>query len=149
MLLKCCSIHKAVIILRHILYLVHICPWLCPGLFMSYLCDLFFIFSFMFFVINHITSFKKMHLLFAFFSEHLTLFLDGGSVRGYKILKYPRLFPKNTVLPQDVFQNTDTETFFCIQSICMYLQATKAKFFQEPTIDKIIILQKCDTSYNI
>ena len=35
------------------------------------------------------------------------------------------------------FQNTDTETFFCIPSICMYLQTTRAKFYQDLTIDKM------------
>ena len=104
MLLKCCSIHKAVIILRRILYLVHICPWLCSGLFMSYLCDLFFIFSFMFFIINHINSNKQMHMFFVHISEHLILFwMEGaygvtkyGNIQGFflKILFYRKIFFK-------------------------------------------------------
>ena len=56
--------HIAIIILRHIIYLVYLvyifsifslCLGL--GLFMSYLCDLFMIFSLIFIVINDITSF--------------------------------------------------------------------------------------------
>ena len=43
---------------------------------MSDLCDLFFIFSLVFIVINHITSFKQASLLFCTFLEYLLLFLD-------------------------------------------------------------------------
>ena len=46
MLLSCCLIHIAIIILSHILYLVYLYPCLDLGLFMSYLCDLFIYFSF-------------------------------------------------------------------------------------------------------
>ena len=45
MLLSYCLIHIAIVILRHILYLVYLCPCLGLGLFMSYLCDVFFISS--------------------------------------------------------------------------------------------------------
>ena len=44
---------------------------------MLYLCDLFFIFSLIFIVINHITSFKQTYF-FVHFLEHLLLFLDGN-----------------------------------------------------------------------
>ena len=43
---------------------------------MSYLCDLFFIFSLIFIAINHITSLKQTQLLFVPFLEYLLLFLD-------------------------------------------------------------------------
>ena len=68
MLLRCCLLHKAIIILEHwsiiliIILKVYLCLCLGPGLFMSYLCDLFFIFSLMFIVINHITLFKQTYL---------------------------------------------------------------------------------------
>ena len=75
MSLRCCLIHITIIVLRHILYLVHLSP--CLGLFMSYLCDLFFIFSLIFIVINHITSIKQTHLFFAQFLEYLLLFQDN------------------------------------------------------------------------
>ena len=45
---------------------------------MSHLCDLFSIFSLIFIVINHIISFKQMHLLFANFLEYLLIFLDNN-----------------------------------------------------------------------
>ena len=48
LLLRCCLIHISLIILRHFLYLLYLYP--CPDacLFMSYLCDLFLIFIFIF-----------------------------------------------------------------------------------------------------
>ena len=61
-LLRCCLIHITIIILRRILSLVRLCSRLGLGLLESYLCDLFFIFSLIFSVINHITSLKKATL---------------------------------------------------------------------------------------
>ena len=49
---KCCLLHKIIIILRDILYLVQTYVYLCR----IYLCDLLLIFSLIFIVINHITS---------------------------------------------------------------------------------------------
>ena len=51
MLLRCCLIHVSIILLRKILHLLYLPPWLNLGLFMSYLCDLFFIFIFNFIMI--------------------------------------------------------------------------------------------------
>ena len=73
---RCCLLHIAVIILRHILYLVYLCPCLGLGQFMSCLCDLFFIFSLIFVIINLITSFKQMYLFFAHFLEYLLVLLE-------------------------------------------------------------------------
>ena len=61
MLLRCCLTHVTVIKLRQILYLGYLCSCRGLGLFMSYLCNLFFIFSLIFNVINHITSLKQTH----------------------------------------------------------------------------------------
>ena len=72
MLLSICLIHKTIIILRHILYLVHLCPCLGLGLIMSYLCDLFFIFSLIFIAI---TLLKQVQLFFVNCLEQLLLFL--------------------------------------------------------------------------
>ena len=52
-------IHIVIITLKHILYLVYLCPCLGLGLFMSYLCDLFFIFILIFIVINRNILFKQ------------------------------------------------------------------------------------------
>ena len=53
---RCRLIHKSIIILRHFLYLLYLCPCLDLGLFMSYLCDLFFIFVFIFSMVDRIIS---------------------------------------------------------------------------------------------
>ena len=53
---KCC-LNITIIILRHILYFVYLGPCLDLGLFMSYLCDLFFVLSLIF------------HLVFVYFKN--------------------------------------------------------------------------------
>ena len=78
MLLKCSLIHITIIILRLILYFVYLCPCLSRGLLMSYLCDLFYIFSLISIAINYITSLKQAHLAFAQFFKYLLLFLDNN-----------------------------------------------------------------------
>ena len=78
MLLRCCLIHTTNFMLSHILFLVYLFLCLDLGLFMLYLCDLFFIFSLIFSVINHITSFKQTYLFFVHFLEYLLLFLDNN-----------------------------------------------------------------------
>ena len=75
MLLRCSLINITIILLRQISYLVYLSPSLGLGLFILYLCDLFFIFSLIFIVINDITSFKQTYLLFVHFLEYLLLFL--------------------------------------------------------------------------
>ena len=78
MLLRCYLIHITIIILRYILHLVYLCPSLGLSLFMTYLSDLFFIFSLTFTVINRITSLKQTHLFFVHFLEYLLLFSDDN-----------------------------------------------------------------------
>ena len=68
-----------IIILRHILYVVYLCSCLGLGLFISYLCDLFLIFSLILIVINYIISFKQTYLFFfEHFSQYLLLILDDN-----------------------------------------------------------------------
>ena len=55
MLLRCCLIHKNVI-LREFLYLLYLSPCIFLGLFLSYLCDLFFIFILIFMMITRLIS---------------------------------------------------------------------------------------------
>ena len=72
MLRRCCLIHMSIFIIC-----VHVQNYvLC--LFMSYLCDIFFIFIFIFIKINHIISRKQTHLFFRHFLEHFLLFLDDN-----------------------------------------------------------------------
>ena len=61
-----------------IFYLAYLCR--CPGLdvFILHLCDLCFIFSLTFIVINLITSLKKTHLFFIHLKKYFLLFLDDN-----------------------------------------------------------------------
>ena len=81
MLLRCCLIHITIIILRYILHLVCLCLCLSRGLFMLYLCDLFFLFSLIFFAINYVTSFKQTYLFLVHFFEYLLLFLGNNTMK--------------------------------------------------------------------
>ena len=74
-LLRCCLIHISIIILRHFLYLLYLCPCLEIGRLKWYLCDLFFIFILIFIVVNHIISETDTSYL-AYFLECILLFLD-------------------------------------------------------------------------
>ena len=72
MLRRCCLIHISIFIIC-----VHVQNYvLC--LFMSCLCDICFIFIFIFIKINHIISRKQTHLFFRHFLEHFLLFLDDN-----------------------------------------------------------------------
>ena len=75
-LLSCCLIRISIVILRQIFYLVNWCPCLGLGPYISSICDLFFIFSLKFIVINHITSFTQTYLIFVCFLEYLLLAFD-------------------------------------------------------------------------
>ena len=97
MLLRCCLIPVNIIIMRHILYLVYMRPFL--GLFMSYLWDLFFIFSLNFIVINYITSFKQKYLFLCtflwFFWYYFWMITWMKRVNNFKIAKVqPQLLIK-------------------------------------------------------
>ena len=52
MLLRCCLIQTSIVIMRHFLYLLYWCPCLDLGLFIFYLCDLFFMFTIIIIMIN-------------------------------------------------------------------------------------------------
>ena len=64
MLLRCCLIHISIIILRHLLYLLYLCPCLDLGLFMSCLCDLFFFFTFISIMVNRIINLMNTDTFF-------------------------------------------------------------------------------------
>ena len=53
-------------------------PCLDLGIFISYLCDHFFFFIFIFIMINRIISKIQTHLFFCLFLEYVLLFLDGN-----------------------------------------------------------------------
>ena len=74
MLLRCCLIDISANILRHILYLVFLCPCIGLSLFMSYLCDLFsFLASFSLSLIKY-PRLNNRRTCF----EYLLLFLDDN-----------------------------------------------------------------------
>ena len=70
--------HLTITVLTNILYLVYLSKCLDLGLFVSYLCNLFFIFSLIFISINNISPLKQTYLLFVYFLEYLLLFLDDN-----------------------------------------------------------------------
>ena len=96
MLFRSCLIHVTIIILRHILPLAYLCTCLGLSLFMLYLCDLFFIFSLGFILINCISCYlavlflqlvcnywpcnpiKTDALVFLHFLEYFLIFLDNS-----------------------------------------------------------------------
>ena len=66
-LLNCCLVHKTIIMLRHFLYLLCLCPCLDLSLFRSYLRDPFFIFVSIFIMINRIISWIQTYMFFCLF----------------------------------------------------------------------------------
>ena len=61
------------------------------GLFISYICDLFFSFNLVFIIINHITSLKQTHFFFVHFLEYPLLFLDDNvdkKVNNFQIVNF-------------------------------------------------------------
>ena len=78
-LLGYCLTHLTITILRHFFYLVYFLPYLGPGIwyiFVNYFT--FYILSFFFILVNHITSLEQTHLFFVHFVEHFLLFLDDN-----------------------------------------------------------------------
>ena len=84
MLLRCCLIHTSIIILKHFLYLLFLCPCQDLGLFMAYLCYCFFIFIFIFIVVNRIISRVQTRLFFAYFLEYIQLFFNDSWYKEWK-----------------------------------------------------------------
>ena len=79
MLLRSCLLYIIIIVLRHIWYLVDLCTYLRLVLFMLHLYNLFFIFSLIFIIINHIILLEQTDvLLCAYFSEYFILVLDDN-----------------------------------------------------------------------
>ena len=81
-LVRCCLMHKSIITLRHILYLLYL--YLCLELspFMLYLCDLRFIFI----MINCIISWIQAHMFFCLVLEYVLLFLDDNLVEECELI---------------------------------------------------------------
>ena len=90
-LLWYCLIHISIILLRHFLYLLYLCPCLDLGLFMSYLCNLFFIFIFTVIMINHIISWIQTTLVLLLIFENMSYYFWMTkwikNVNNFKIAK--------------------------------------------------------------
>ena len=89
MLLSCRLINISIIIVRHFLYLLYLCPCIDSGQFISYLCDLFFIFIFICIMINRLISWIQTHC-FAYYLKYALLFLDDNvdeDVNNFQIVK--------------------------------------------------------------
>ena len=86
MFFRCCLINITIITLRYILYLVYLCPSQGLGLFMLYLCDLFFSFSLIFNVINHTTLLNQTHLLFIYF-QNISYYFWMKKTNNVRIVK--------------------------------------------------------------
>ena len=87
MLLGCSLIHISIIIVRHFLYVLYLCPCLDLGLLMSYLCDLFFIFIFIFIIINCIISWIQTPLFFCLFYRPCPIIIRMKNVNNFPISK--------------------------------------------------------------
>ena len=91
MLLRCCLIHITNIVLLNILYLVYLCSCLGLGLFILYLCDILFIFSLIFIIINHIILSKETHLfcyIFYNISFYFWMIKLMNKVKNFLIAKF-------------------------------------------------------------
>ena len=84
MLLRCCLIHKSIIILRHFLYLLHLCTCLDLGLFMSCQCDLILFFIFILIKINRLILWTQRHLFFCLFFRMCPIVLDDHVDEEYE-----------------------------------------------------------------
>ena len=73
------------IVLRRILYLVYLCLGL--DLFMLYLCDLFFIFSLIFIIINHVTVLKQFFIFFRIAPCHFWIIMWMNKANNFQIAK--------------------------------------------------------------
>ena len=84
MLLRCCLIHRNIIITRKFLYLLYFCPCLDLGLFMSYLYDLLFIFIFIAILTNRIISHcvKSVQIRSIFWSVFSDIWIEYWDLRS-------------------------------------------------------------------
>ena len=127
MLLRSSLRHITIIILRPILHLVYLCPCLGLDLFMSYLCILFLFFSLIVIVINHITSYKQVHLFSCTFLENLLLFLN-----------------ENLDEEGELFSNSRNSTWHC----CLAFAWIFANFSLALLIKVLLIKKVCIYSRN-
>ena len=89
MLLRYCLIYISIIILRHFLYLLYLCPSLDQGLLISYLCYLFFIFIFIFIMVNRMNADTLVLLLiFQNVSYYFYMITWMRNMNYFQLLKF-------------------------------------------------------------
>ena len=81
-LLRCWLIHINIIKSRQIFFLLYLCSCLDLCLFLSHLCDLLFIFIFVFMIVNRVISSKNTCLLFAYGWYTYDVHFEGGGGEG-------------------------------------------------------------------
>ena len=124
MLLNFCLIHRSIIILRYIHISIIILntssywdTFIDLGLFLSYLCDLFFIFIFIFIMINRIILWTQTQLFFCLLSRIFPIVLDDNvmkNVNNFEIVKVqPGIVYKSVYL----FSHLDYTFRICPASI--------------------------------
>ena len=126
MLLRCCLMHIGFIMLRHFLDLLFLCQYLSLGLFLPYVCALFFIFIFIFIMVNRIISWIQAHCFFACFLEYALLFLDN------KVHQEFEQFSSNSKSPA---------------SECCLAFAWFLANFSLALVTKVLLIKKCVVSY--
>ena len=120
MLFRCCLIQITIIVLRQIFYLVYLHPCLGLDLFMSCLGILFFTFSLIFVVINHVTSSKQMYLFSCPFLENLVLFLSD-----------------NVDEEDELFSNSQNSTSACCLAFAWFFDS-----FSLALLIKVLLIKK-------
>ena len=83
MLLRCCLVHISIIIMRHFLYFLYLCPCTDLGLFMSYLSDPFLFFFSIFTMINRIIWWIQTNLFFYLLFRVRSIIF--GWLRGWRM----------------------------------------------------------------
>ena len=64
---RCCLIHTNIIILRYLIFTIFLSMFRSRSIYISYLCDLYFIFILIFIMVNRIILWIQTHLLFCLF----------------------------------------------------------------------------------
>ena len=102
-----------------VLYLLYLFRLLMShlGLFMSFLCDLFFVFSLIFIVINHITSFKQTSLFFVYFLKYLQLFWIITWMKNANNFQIVKVQPQGVA--QLLLDFLSISVWRCLQKCCL------------------------------
>ena len=126
MLLRCCLIHKSIIILWHFLYLLYLCPFLDLGLFMLYYV-IYFSFSFSFSVWLFVEDHERRRICSsAYFLEYFLFFWTLTWMKNVNNFRVAKVRPQHGVAYKAVpyikkrvltghwsFQPLNAYSFFC------------------------------------